>query len=167
MNNILFPAGYIIKTALLDTEYINPFAEGWDMEFYHIPKLQKLFTNINAFHTPHIQLSTTHYSSSLMMRGTIPAKSIVVSYIHTHGLVNFQSQKMERDELIIPASNDEVNMIVSDKSISFTLAIEEQFFYSTFLRYFGIAFESLKNWEKIILADISIKDFILLLNFRT
>jgi len=165
MSNILFPAGHIVKTQLLDTEYINPFAEGWDMEFYHVSKLQKLFTNINAFHTPHIQLSTTHYSSSLMMRGTIPVKSIVISYIHTDGLVNFQNQKMERDELIILTYNDEIDMLVSEKSISFTLAIEEQFFHSTFLKYFGTHFESLKNRKKIILADNRIKDFISLFKY--
>jgi len=164
MSNILFPAGHIVKTPLLDTEYINPFAKGWNMEFYHISKLQKLFTNINAFHTPHLQLSTTHYSSSLMMRGTIPENSIVISYIHTEGLVNFQNHKMQRDELVILTHSDEVDMLIGEKSVTFTLAIEEQFFYETFLSYFGVTFEIDENSKKIILPHRKIADFIAMFN---
>ena len=147
--NILFPNGLYVHSPLLNIENVHYYAKGWDVELKHVKKKHPLTIQLDAMHTPHIQLSSAHYSAPFLMRGASPKNCIFFSYVQTQGVINFQNKNFHSYELIVTSDTDEIDLVLSQKNSIYTLAIEKNYFSNQFFHYFGKAFEEVIKYKTI------------------
>jgi len=153
MADTFFPSGHTLDTPFLDTDDIKSFtsAEGWDIDLFKTSKQEALFASIQGFHTPHIQFGVTHYTSAFLLQGLSPENTVVITYADTKGVINYRNRRYERHELIVITREEEIDLVLSDRNDLFSIAIEENFFYTAFFGYFGRPFDTLT--DKRLLLD--------------
>ena len=132
----LFSTDIIIYQPNLNLETIQPYAKQWDMELTQMHKGSSHVT-LEAVHTPRIQLGHTYYSQALLIKGAFPPKSILLFYTKTDAELTFQNSSVQKYELIISDSGDELDFLTKSQSEVFTIAIEETLFYEAFFSFFG------------------------------
>jgi len=65
--------------------------------------------------------------------------------VATESSVTFQNKLADKHEIKILQSCHEIDFLSSGKSETFTLAVEEAFFYETYYAYFGYEFHKQKD----------------------
>jgi len=153
MADTFFPSGHTVNTPFLDTDDIKPFTskEGWDIDLFKTSRQEALFASIQGFHTPHIQFGVTHYTSAFLLQGLSPENTVVITYADTEGVINYRNRKYEHHELIVITRDEEIDLVLSEKNDLFSIAIEENFFYTSFFGYFGRPFDG--TTDKRLLLD--------------
>ena len=132
----LFSTDIIIYQPILNLDTIQPSSKQWDMELTQMHKDSSHVT-LEAVHTPRIQLGHTYYSQALLIKGAFPPKSILLFYTKTDAELTFQNSSVQKYELIISDSGDELDFLTKSQSEVFTIAIEETLFYEAFFSFFG------------------------------
>ena len=154
----IFPAGTIIHTPFFDPDIVMPDTNGWKLKYTQMEK-EKISMSIYAFHTPHIQFSTAFHKISFLLQGEFPKDTVILSYIHSRSVRNFQNKKVEQYELIVTTSKNEIDLLSMGSSQIFTVTIEENYFYETFRNYFGLAFEDLAQQIRFKLIPDKVERF--------
>jgi len=98
-----------------------------------------------AVHTPRIQLMRSPYSHGVLLQGDFPKGTILIAAVATESSVTFQNKLADKHEIKILQSCHEIDFLSSGKSETFTLAVEEAFFYETYYAYFGYEFHKQKD----------------------
>jgi len=142
MENTLFHSGLVVKSPILSSEEAVVYSVGWDAEVKQTQKRNRLLMQVIGFHTPHIQFGSTYYSSAFLVRGVCPEKSVVITYNQTKGVVNYRNRRFDRNELLVLTRDEELDLVISERNTTFTIAIDEDYFYKVFSDYYGMDFES-------------------------
>jgi len=151
MENALFQSGLVVKSPLLSCEEAIAYSVGWDAEVKQTLKRDRLLMQVSGFHTPHIQFGSTSYNTPFLVRGVSPVKSVVITYNQTLGVVNYRNRRLERSELLVLTRDEELDLVISDRNTTFTIAIDEAYFHKVFFDYYGMAFEG--NIKKRLLLE--------------
>ncbi|WP_294951118.1 response regulator transcription factor [Sulfurovum sp.] len=141
MENTLFHSGLVVKSPVLGCEEAVAYSVGWDAEVRQTEKRNRLLMQVMGFHTPHIQFGSTYYNAAFMVRGVCPQKSVVITYNQTKGVINYRNRKFDRNELLVLTRDEELDLVISGRNITFTIAIDEDYFYKVFIDYYGMDFE--------------------------
>jgi len=151
MQTQIFPAGYIINTPYLDAENIKPYAQNWDILWGAVDSKTKLLIRFEAFHTPKIQCSYAHYTSAIYIKGFAPKDCVVLSFFATDGIINFQNQKISKEDIIITTDKIYLDITANSDTEVYTLAIEKDLLTTVCKKYFGCAYSdlSIENRLKI------------------
>ncbi len=141
MGKGLFHSGLIVQSPLLGCEEAVAYSIGWDAVVRQTEKRHPLLIRVSGFHTPHIQFGSTEYNAPFLVRGVCPEKCVVLTYNVTDGVVNYRNRRFERNQLLIMTREEEMDLVISDRNTTFTVAIEESFYRRSFEDYYGAAFE--------------------------
>ncbi len=141
MEKGLFHSGLIVQSPLLDCEEAVAYSVGWDAVVRQTEKRHPLLIRVSGFHTPHIQLGSTDYSAPFLVRGVCPERCVVLTYNVTDGVVNYRNRRFERKQLLIMTRDEEMDLVISDRNTTFTVAVEESFYRRAFEDHYGATFE--------------------------
>jgi len=141
MENALFQSGLVVKSPVLSCEEAIAYSVGWDAEVKQTQKRDRLLMQVIGFHTPHIQFGSTAYNAPFLVRGVSPVKCVVITYNQTLGVVNYRNRRLDRSELLVLTRDEELDLVISDRNTTFTIAIDEAYFHKVFFNYYGMAFE--------------------------
>ncbi len=146
MFNTLFRSGLVVKSPILGYEEAVAYSVGWDAEVKQTQKQKRLLMQVSGFHTPHIQLGSTSYNSAFWVRGFNPVNTVVITYNQTNRTINYRNRRFERNELLLLTRDEELDLVISGENTTFTIAVDEVYFFTMFRNYYGTDFESkLKN----------------------
>lgn len=148
MSPVLFPAGLTVDLHNLNIEEVEFYLRAWNLERI---QMQKGFYigSVTATHTPRMQLMRTPHSHGLLMQGDFPKGTILIAFIVTKADITFQNKIADRHEIKILKSGDEIDFLCNGESETFTIAVEEKFFYEAYYAYFGQDFNTYKKDKKI------------------
>ncbi|SFV52277.1 Transcriptional regulator, AraC family [hydrothermal vent metagenome] len=164
MENALFQSGLVVASPTLSCEEAVAYSVGWDAEVKQTQKRNRLLMQVSGFHTPHIQFGSTYYNAPFLVRGFCPKKSVVIAYNHTQGIVNYRNQRLVQNELLLLTRDEELDLIISDRNTTFTIAIDEAYFHKIFFDYYGMEFDG--HTKKRLLLESSREDaFLVFLQF--
>ncbi len=144
MSTKFFPTGMTIDFRNINIEEMEYYARAWNLERIQMQK--GLFSgSMIVVHTPRIQLMRAPYSHGVLLQGDFPKGTILIAAVVTKSLVSFQNKLTDKHEIKILQSGDEIDFISTGESETFTLAVEEDFFYETYHTYFGYEFPKKKD----------------------
>ena len=149
----------MFETLSWDLERIHELTQGWDTELSQLKRGQ-LKVDMQMFSTPHIQFSKMHYSNALLIKGSQPPGTVILSLIRTNKPVYSQNQTVEPYELVVVREGEEVDYIASGENEVLSLAIEKGFFERNFLLYLGIDFKEIEGQKRLLLKKESVDHFI-------
>ena len=159
MTALLFPAGLNIKFHNINMEEMEFYARSWNLQRIQMQK--GLFSgSMIATHTPRMQLMRSSYSHGILMQGDFPKGTILIASVVTQSDITFQNKIAEKHEIKILRSGDEIDFLCNGESETFTLAIEEQFFYRMYHAYFGQDFQQHKKNKKTYVTPHLFSHFI-------
>ena len=141
MENTLFHSGLVVKSPILHCEEAVVYSVGWDAEVKQTQKRDRLLMQVSGFHTPHIQFGSTCYNAAFLVRGVSPEKCVVITYNETKGVINYRNRRLDRNELLVLTRDEEIDLVISERNTTFTIAIDEDYFYKVFSDYYGMDFE--------------------------
>jgi len=157
--NAIFVPKVFVQPQLYNLEEINILSQGWDNRWTMI-KSGGVQAKLWVFTTPRMQLSWVGYDNGLMIEGSHPPKSVVISFVRTDGVCSFQNQKFEHYELMILKYGEDFNYTANHKNDIFTIVIEENFFNDEFYSYFGFYFEKIRKNFRLLLEKEEVDKFI-------
>ncbi len=155
-----FPEGLVLTTPVLEIEWLEKYAWGWDVLVRQTDKKGPLHFALEAFHTPHIQFGKNRYSTAYLSQGSPPKGCIVLFYIQTPGIVNFRNEKYRPDELIVVSPQDGIDIVISTENVVFSIAVEERFFKKSFFAHYGRFFEETVTGHRFKLHSDTSNDFL-------
>jgi len=164
MENTLFHSGLVVKSPILSAEEAVAYSVGWDAEVKQTQKRNRLHMQVIGFHTPHIQFGSTYYNAAFMVRGVCPQKSVVITYNQTKGVINYRNRRFDRNELLVLTRDEELDLVISERNTTFTIAIDEDYFYRAFSDYYGMDFEGAIK-KRLLLEPQREEDFLDFLQF--
>ncbi|SFV61837.1 Transcriptional regulator, AraC family [hydrothermal vent metagenome] len=141
MENLLFESNLVVNSPILGFEEAIRYSVGWDAEVKQTQKDSRLLMQVSGFHTPHIQFGSTSYNAPFWVRGLSPKKSVVITYNQTNGIINYQNRRFEQNELLLLTHDRELDLVISDRNTTFTIAIDEEYFHRVFFEHYGVEFE--------------------------
>ena len=159
MSLVLFPAGLNLNLHNLNMEEMEFYARAWNLERIQIQRGLYL-GSLKVTHTPRMQLMSTSHSHGLMMRGDFPKGTILITFITTKADITFKNKIANRYEVKILKSGDEIDFLCNGESVTFTIAVQEQYFNEAYYAYFGQNFNTNKKDKKIHIHPQSFPRFI-------
>jgi len=159
MSTILFPAGMTVDFHDINMEVMEFYSRGWDLERIQMQKGMFKGSMIAA-HTPRMQLFRANYSHGVLLQGDFPKGTILIAFIMTKADITFKNKIAEKHEIKILKSGEEIDFLCNGKSETFTIAVEERFFYERYNAYFGHDFNRYKNDKNIYVDPRSFPFFI-------
>ncbi len=153
MSNEFFPTGMIIDFRNINIEEMEFYARAWNLERIQMQK-GLFYGSMIAIHTPRIQLMRSPYSHGVLLQGDFPKGTILIAAVATKASVSFQNKLADKHEIKILQSGDEIDFLSTGESETFTLAVEQEFFYETYYAYFGYEFRKQKNKNIYVNPDL-------------
>ena len=148
MSTVLFPAGLTIDFRDINMEEMEFYARAWNLRRIQMQK--GLFHgSMIVTHTPHMQLMRAPYSHGVLTLGDFPKGTILIGAVVTKAEVTFQNKIAAKHEIKILKSGDEVDFLCNGENETFTIAVEEQFFYEAYYAYFGKDFHTYQKHKPI------------------
>ena len=159
MSTILFPAGLTVDFRDVSMEEVEFYSRAWNLERI---QMQKGFYigSLTATHTPRMQLMRTPHSHGIFMQGDFPKGTILIAFITTNADITFKNKIADRHEIKILQSGEEIDFLCNGESETFTIAVQEQFFYEAYYAYFGQDYNTYKKEKKIYVDPQSFPLFI-------
>ena len=148
MSPIVFPAGFSIDFRDINLEEMEFYARAWNLQRIQMQKGSFVGSMIAA-HTPRIQMMRTPHSHGVMLQGDFPKDVILIAWVVTQSEVTFQNAVGLENEMKILKSGDEIDFLCTGESETFTLAVEEAFFYKKYESYFGKDFYAHRKEKSI------------------
>ena len=151
MSTIFFPKGLSVNLHNLNMEEMEFYARAWNLNRLQMQKGTYLGSMV-ATHTPRIQLMYTPHSHGILLQGDFPKGTVLIAWVQTNADVTFQDTLAQKYKIKILKSGDEIDFLCNGESETFTLAVEEKFFYESYYLYFGEDFHLHKK-DKDIYID--------------
>jgi len=146
----LFPADFIIDEPKLDLEMMLHHSRQWRLE--HSIMGQGAFSGaIHAVHTPHIQIARSSYSHAFMTQGDFPNGAVLLFFVKNNGHAVFQNRLIDKHEIILSTKGDEIDFLVNSADEIYTIAIEEDLFEKSFLKFFKIASSNILKNKRLLM----------------
>ncbi|WP_415407944.1 helix-turn-helix transcriptional regulator [Sulfurovum sp. CS9] len=159
MSTVLFPAGLKIDFRDVNMEMMAFYARAWNLKRIQMQKGSYL-GSVTATHTPRIQLMRTPHSHGLLIQGDFPKGTVLIAFLTTSADVNFHNKLADKHEIKILKSGDEIDFLCNGKSETFTIAVQEQFFYEAYYAYFGQDFNNHSKNKSTYVDPLSFPQFI-------
>jgi len=157
MPPITFPAGFSINFHNLNLEEMEFYARAWNLQRMQMQKGSYVGSMIAA-HTPRMQMMHTPHSHGVLLQGDFPKGVILIAWVITQSDVTFQNAVGLQNEIKILKSGDEIDFLCTGESETFTLAVEEIFFYTRYEAYFGTDFH-IHCKEKVIYLEPNLEAY--------
>jgi len=157
---MLFTPKVLRYDKLKEPEVINLLGAGWDNRWRYI-KQGSVEVKLSLFCSPRVQLSYVRYNNAIMIDGTPPKGSVMVSLVRTDGVSSFQNRKLNEDELVIVRYGEEINYLANDINEIYTIVIEESFFDRLFFRYFNLELNDVRCNYRVSIDRDRVDDFII------
>ena len=141
VSSILFPAGLTIDFRDVNMEEMEFYSRAWNLERIQMQK-GFFFGSVTATHTPRMQLMRTPHSHGLLLQGDFPKGTILIAAVVSKADIIFQNKLAAKHEIKILKSGDEIDFLCNGESETFTIAVDEQFFYEAYNAYFGQDFNN-------------------------
>jgi len=140
--NIFEPTA--LQTFSMDLEMLSEVARNWDSRWLQM-KRGNVHVDLKMFHTPRMEIFWITYGNAVYITGSHPPGTVSLSLVRSKGLVLQQNQNMEPYELLVYTDKDELDYLASGENQIFGVAVESDFFFQSFLWYFGQPFEKTKG----------------------
>ena len=159
MDRPLFPTSLVIDLNDLDIEKMCYYSEQWGIDRKQLER--GVFSgDINAVHTPHIQLATTTHSLASTVEGDFPAGSVLLFFVQSDAPNIFQNSQMTALELIYAKESKEIDLITNSKSKILTFVVEETLFNQIFYDYFARPAEELLKDQRLFIEPDKLSFFL-------
>ncbi len=159
MSSILFPAGLTIDFRDVNMEVMDFYARAWNLKRIQMQKGSYL-GSVTVTYTPRMQLMRTPHSHGLLIQGDFPKGTVLITFLTTKADITFQNKLADKHEIKILKSGDEIDFLCNGKSETFTIAVQEQFFYEAYYAYFGQDFNNHLKHRSIHIDPLSFPLFI-------
>ena len=159
MSTILFPAGLAIDFRDVNMEEMEFYSRAWNLQRIQMQK-GFFFGSVTATHTPRIQLMRTPHSHGLLLQGDFPKGTILIAAVVSKADIIFQNKLAAKHEIKILKSGDEIDFLCNGESETFTIAVDEQFFYETYDAYFNQDFNKHVKENPIYIDPDSFPSFV-------
>jgi len=146
----LFEPVLISPNNSIELDQLKELAKEWDILWRRISK-SDVHIDFYMFCTPRIQFTSILYNDAIFIQGSHPKGTLVLSVIESNDICSFQNTSLEPYELVIIKSGEEMDFLAKTKNLIFTFAVEEEFFNTSFLHYFGYTIEDIQKNTKILL----------------
>ena len=110
--------------------------------------------------TPLIQMTYAPYSHGVFVEGDFTKGSVLITCAITKSDVTFQNQPVAKNEIKILKSGDEIDFLPTQQSDTYSILVEEDFFYTQYEAYFGVDFHLHKKDKKIYIKPNLLEYFI-------
>ncbi len=158
MQTLSFPTGLTIDFRNVNMEEMEYYARAWNLHRIQMEK-GRFVGSMIATHTPHIQLMRSPYSHGVLLQGDFPKGTVLIACVITKSHVTFQNKVADKHEIKILQSGDEIDFLCNGGSETFTVAVEENFFYESYYAYFQEEFSSEKKEQSIYIHPEYINHF--------
>ena len=132
----LFPAGLTIDLHDLNIEEMEFYSKAWSLQRIQMQK-GSFYGSLIAVNTPRMQLMRTPYSHGMLLQGDFPKGTILIAFVVTKADVTFQNRLVDKHEIKILKSGDEIDFLCNGEYETFTIAVQGQFFHEAYYAYFG------------------------------
>jgi AraC-like DNA-binding protein len=157
-SNIFVPTVFVQKN-LYNLEEINIFSQGWDNRWRSV-KSGGVNAQLWFFTTPRMQFSWIGYSNGIMIEGSHPRGTVVLSFVRSNGVCSFKNQKFEDYEVVVLEHGEELDYFASSANEIFTIAIEKTFFHREFHNYFDTTIDVLRKENRLIMKKEQMRTFV-------
>lgn len=158
MSTVFFPAGMTIDFRNINIEEMEFYARAWNLERVQMQK--GLFSgSMFATHTPRMQIMHAPYSHGVLLQGDFPKGTILIAYVVTKADVTFQNKQVQKHQIKILRSGDEIDFLCNGENETFTIAVQERFFYEAYEAYFGVDFSSCAKHKEIYIIPHLLSHF--------
>ncbi len=156
---LLFEPFTLIAKEPFELEMMVDVTQEWDIRWTRMNS-GNIGVGVAFYNAPRLQYSCVSYSNSILIEGTPPKGSVVVSIIESKGNCSFQNQQLKPYELIIVKNNEEMDYLAGGVNTIFSLTVEQTFFEKSFFNYFGQTVDGVKNNNRLYIKKEYIKLFI-------
>ena len=136
MSIVLFPAGLTIDLHDMSLEKMEFYSRAWNLQRVQMQKGSFLGSIITT-HTPRMQLMRAPYSHGILLQGDFPKGTILIVFAVTQAEMTFQNKIADKHEIKILKSGDEIDFLCNGEIETFSIVVEEKFFYEAYDSYFG------------------------------
>jgi len=158
-DDILFEPFSLIAKDPFELEMMLDITPEWDIRWRRM-NAGKIDVGVAFYNAPRLQYSSISYSNGVLIEGTPPKGSIVISVVQTKENCSFKNQQLQPYELIIINHNDEMDYLANGANTIFSLTVEESFFKRLFFEYFGKTLSDVVRSEKLIIKKDYMRLFI-------
>ena len=159
MKNKLFEPQVLIQKEAWEIERLSELKEDWDIRRVRM-KPGRLDVHISFFNTLRMQFSSVNYNNAILLQGSAPKGTVMLSIIQSKGQVSFQNEPLKPSELIVTKYGEEIDYLAGSANQILTFAIENTFFSKLFFDYFGTSFEVLREEYRLVIDLQYTKSFI-------
>ena len=152
MKETPFIPNIVTLSPTMDIEELHAVAQGWDAQLHQLTK-QRVQVGIKMFHTPHMQYAQELYSGSYLLRGAFPKGCVVIALVRSAEIVAFQNRVVEKNELMVLFSGDDLDVVFNGKHQVFSLTVEEAYFKEAFMHYFNREVEEMITSERLFMKN--------------
>jgi len=146
-----------------ELEKLSEFKEDWDIQRVRM-KPGRVEVDLSFYNTPRLQFSSVNYSNAILIQGSPPPGTIVLSMVESNDFISYANQKLFQYELIVVSHGEEMDYLARSASRIFTLAVEESLFTQSFFDYFDKEFTAVRKRQRFIVDPNGLKIFIAYMN---
>ncbi len=154
IKNSIFPAGLIVDEPSLDIEHLVELhrAKKWDVQGMQLEK-GNLFVSLLSVFTPNLQLAYNSYSLGSLRKGSVPAGTVLLTYLGGESEI-FQNSRLTKHELLFIQDDDELDIISNTKSDAHFILVNKELLATLFYNYFSKTVdEALKDKHLLIRSE--------------
>lgn len=155
----LFTPTLIIQKEPWELELFDELKEGWDVRRKRI-KPGRVDVGVSLFNTQRLQFSSVSYSNAIMIEGSPPKNTVMISIIQSNDGYLFCNQMRKGYEIIISRYGDDVDYIAKDYNTIITFAIEEHYFCEMFFYYFEQTLEEFLAGHRAVIKESLLSRFL-------
>ena len=148
MSTALFPAGMKIDLRDLNMEKMKFYTRAWTLKYIQMQK-GLLSGSLMVVHTPRMQLMRAPYTHAVLLQGDFPKGTVLIAAVKTIADITFQNRVLEKHEIKILRSGDEIDFLCNGQNETFTIAVEEKFFDDAYYSYFGQEFHTTEKNKEV------------------
>lgn len=121
----IFPAGLKFSSVFDDPDEMSSYSTKWGCEYFQISK-GKFNGALKAAHTGTLQIAKATWTSSIMITGDVPEKSIVFTMPNRNAPPIFHNENLYSTELAVIRYGDEIDFLSKNPQDMFVVSIDKE-----------------------------------------
>lgn len=142
----LFPSGFIVTQDLSCLSEVHKFTHKWNLTHTQLSRSAVRF-QLNAFHTPFVQLGIVKRSMQIMVKGDTPLNSITFVILINNASIVYQYNEISNQDLVVLEDGTEIDAIFRDDSEILTISIHKNLFKKRYEKLFGEKYPITNKFE--------------------
>jgi AraC family ethanolamine operon transcriptional activator len=120
----IFPAGLKFSSVFDDPDEMSSYSTKWGCEYFQISR-GKFNGALKAAHTGTLQIAKATWTSSIMITGDVPEKSIVFTMPNRNTPPIFHNENLYSTELAVIRYGDEIDFLSKNPQDMFVVSIDK------------------------------------------